>query len=270
MSTDFENILQQLDKAITENYAVDVWFPSLTKTGQVTTKFKPLNISQQKKLIKTSLYRDLFNIEFTKTIYPILKENNINPGINVDYLTIIDKLFIMLYLRSNINDEIIYTNKNNTFKTSATQLILKLKEKCDNSPSLFQIQTFEEKDIRLIITIPTILSEYQCETERNLSEDVNVNAHVQTIISETVINEISKSCRQINVNTQDIPLDYYTFAEKKKLLELIPIFVLEKSLTFILDYRQIIEDTLTLTVLNDKEEVITDTLQINGSFFASI
>ena len=62
----------------------------------------------------------------------------------------------------------------------------------------------------------------------------------------------------------------YTFIEKKKLLELIPVFVLEKSLTFILDYRQIIEDTLSLTTINDKEEVITDTLQINGSFFASI
>ena len=240
MSTDFNNILQQLDKTITENYAIDVWFPSLTKMNLVSTKFKPLNISQQKRLIKTSLYRDLFNIEFTKELYPILKENNINPLINIDYLTVIDKLFIMLYLRSNISDNIVYNNKNNTFKESVSQLILKLKEKCLASPSIFSVQTYEEKDIKLIVTIPTILSEYHCESERNISEDINVNKHVQTIISETVINEIAKSCRQVVVGLQDIPLDSYSFTEKKKLLELIPVFVLEKSLTFILDYRQII------------------------------
>ena len=64
MSTEFDNILQQLNKTITENYAIDVWFPSLIKTSQESVKFKPLNISQQKKLIKTSLYRDLFQIRF--------------------------------------------------------------------------------------------------------------------------------------------------------------------------------------------------------------
>jgi hypothetical protein len=176
----------------------------------------------------------------------------------------------MLYLRANISDEITYNNKGNIFKTSATELISKLKEKCLAASNSFQIQTFEEKDIKLVVTIPTILGEYQCESERNLSEDVNVNTHVQTIISETVINEIAKSCRRVHIGPQDIPLDSYSFTEKKKLLELIPVFVLEKSLTFILDYRQIIEDTLLLTTINDKEEVVTDTLQINGSFFASI
>jgi hypothetical protein len=270
MSTELDNILQQLNKTITENYAIDVWFPSLRKFSIPFAKFKPLNISQQRSLIKTSLYRDLFNIEFTKAIYPILKENNINPSINVDYLTVVDKLFIILYLRSNINDKIVYSNKNYTFTTSATELISKLKEKCLSSPSSFEIQTFEEKDIKLIVTMPTILSEFNCESERNLSEDINVNKHVQTIISETVINEITKSCRQVHIGSQDIPLDSYTFIEKKKLLELIPVFVLEKSLNFILDYRQIIEDTLTLTSFNDKEEIITDNLQINGAFFASI
>ena len=190
MSTEFDQILQQLDKTITENYAINVWFPSLTRINKESVKFKPLNISQQKSLIKTSLYRDLFNIEFTKVIYPILKQNNTDVSINIDFLTVIDKLFIMLYLRSNINNEIIYSNKGNVFKTSATELITKLKEKCIASPDSFKVQTFEEKDIKLIITIPTILSEYQCESERNLSEDVNVNKHVQTIISETVINEV--------------------------------------------------------------------------------
>ena len=63
----FNNLLSKLSEK-SAGEGIDIWIPSLTRG----VKFKRLSITQQKRLIKSSINETILKIDYGKNIYDIL------------------------------------------------------------------------------------------------------------------------------------------------------------------------------------------------------
>ena len=90
-----DEVLGLMDR-VNEVFAYEVWVPSLKRN----VMFREINTNQQKRLIKAIIDSPIYNTEFIFALRKVIKENCSDPEVNVDELTIIDKLIIALKMRS--------------------------------------------------------------------------------------------------------------------------------------------------------------------------
>lgn len=256
MSNNIDSILKLINQTIVDSYSIKLWVPSLIAHEIESISFKPLNISQQKDLLSTAVVQDLYNTNFTKAAYSILKENYLsNDILPLHNLNILDKMVILLSLRSNINPVYNKTNINDIIKD------------IQNSDfSVFSSQILELDNIKLYCSLPTIHTEFLCESEREYIDTEDINEQIQHVVSETVINELTKFCFTAVIGEETIIFDNFTFSERKQILNKLPAFLLEKALNYIISCRKQLETYLTL----NKTEETSNILQINGVFFSTV
>lgn len=253
MSSNVDKILNLINKTVIENYSVNVWVPSVSNLNVQHISFKPLSISQQKDLLNTAIGQDIYNGEFTKTVFNILRQNYLSENIlPLNYLNIIDKIIILLSLRSNINSS--YKN------ISLNDIIKKIQS---YNMSSFTPQMFESDNIKIYCNLPTIYGEYVCEQEREINESDSINEQIQHVVSETITNELTKFCAAVHIDEVSILEDSFSFSERKQIISQLPAFLLEKVLNYIIGCRKQIEDMLTI----DGQE--KETIQLNGVFFST-
>lgn len=256
MSSNIKNILNLINKTVIDNYSINVWIPSLLLFDTPYVSFKPINISQQKDLLSTAAIQDIYNTTFIKTMFNILKENYLSEGVlPLNNLNIIDKIIIILSLRANINP--IFNNIN------INEIISKIQK---HDMTVFAAQSIESDNIKLICKIPTIYTEFLCESERETLNTEDVNEQIQHVVSETIVNELTKFCSELQIGEEDILLDTYSFTERKQIINQLPAFLLEKALNYIISYRKHIEYLLSLNKANEVAEI----LQLNGVFFSTV
>jgi hypothetical protein len=256
MNSNVDSILNLINKTIIDNYSIKLWVPSLLLVDSDYILFKPLSISQQKDLLSTALTQNIYNTSFVITCYNILKENYLsNDIIPLNQLTVLDRLIILLSLKSNISPK--FQN------IEINQIIANIQ---NSNFSVFAPQSLESDNIKLYCSLPTIHAEYMCEKEREEFNTENLNEQIQHIVSETVINELTKFCNTVVINEETIVFNNFSFAERKQILNTLPAFLLEKALNYVIDCRKQIEDYLTV----DIDENTKDTLQINGVFFSTV
>ena len=257
MTSTAASVLDLLNKALETDFSIKVWVPSLLSTdhSNSTVQIKPLTISQQKQLLSAAVVQDLLNINFNKLIYTILRENYLSENIiPFKYLTVLDKLILVLSIRANINS--IYNN------FDLNQLISKIQH--SSNFEIFVPKTFENSTIKIHCAIPTIETEYECEVTREEVDTDNKepNEQLQTLVTSTITNELTKVIYKVNIKDQEIVFNDYTFKERIDILNQLPAFLIEKVLDYALQYKKEIENYLKI---ND-----TETLVINSIFFSTV
>lgn len=272
-----EDILGMMDR-VNEVFSYEIWVPSLKKN----VMFREINTNQQKRLIKAIIDSPIYNTEFIFTLRKVIKENCVDTSINVDELTIMDKMVIAMKMRSvSVGDKIELSIPvgEETIKrgVSIEKLLKDLKKKM----KLPDVETFvDDKNIyELQCGIPTIATEYKLEDElRKNSEEAKIENYeeLRQTVGDVFIGEIAKYIRCISVTEGDqktkIDLNELSFRNRIALIEKIPERIVNQVVVYIEKVKKEV-DKVTLVKVDigtkEKPEVKEENFAIDGSFFTS-
>jgi len=252
-----DNLLKLISDAVSETCTVSTYIPSADKP----VTLKALTILQQKILISAAVDTEVYNSKFVDIFYKILNENYLSEIIQpLHLLTVLDKVFIALALRANINNSLSLQN----FQVDIAVVLDQLKALITSRTIPTDPGSFTHDNITVHYTLPTISTEVECEEAKIVLKTENTTEQFKHILSETVTDELSKFINKIVIDKNTIILQEYTAVQRKKIIEQLPALVLEQALSYILNYKQSVERALTVS-----DDTHTNTIQINSSFFAT-
>ena len=274
-----EDVLGMMDR-VNEVFSYEVWVPSLKKN----VMFREINTSQQKRLIKAIIDSPIYNTEFIFALRKVLKENCVDTKINIDELTIMDKLMIAMKMRSvSVGDKLeIKIPTGEGEKTIQRGISLeKLLGQLKNEIEIPDVETFvDDKEVyTLECGLPTILNEYKLEDEmrRNTeSSDIKNYNDLRQSVGDVFIGEIAKYVRGLSVKEGDkitkINLNDLSFRNRISLLEKIPERITKNVVTYIEKTKKEL-DKITLVKVNvgtdEDPDVKEEKFAIDGGFFTS-
>jgi len=274
-----ENILNILDRN-NESYSFPVYIPSITKD----VYFRELSTAQHKRLLKSTIDEPLYNSVFIRTFYHIIKEN-CTEEIEVDKLTLIDKMFILLHLRSvSIGDEIkieLESKKESGKKYKSSFKISDVLKKAKKHVNNIEKEVFKIGNYVVHCNIPNILTEVRMEEElRSLDDDVEITTpeQLREKFGEKFIGELIKYIEKIEVISSTnadpvvIELNEYSFKERTQIVEKMP----SKTVENVIKYMEKINNEIEkITILNKKTNIGGETeefeyqLTLDATFFTS-
>jgi hypothetical protein len=253
MSSNVSDILKQLD-SLNQTTGIDIYIPSLTKK----IKFKNLTLKQQKDLLKASVDETLTKLSFIINFYSIIRENLIDPSIDINTLYTFDRSAIAIALRSNGLDD--------TYKSEEN--ILNLNDLLKSIP----IITIDQQKLKTALTVQNLSVDLEAP-HLNTDRDVSLAAlsklknlqekDVKTLVGELFIHEIVKFIRTVTFKTETddktISFSDLKIEDKISIIEKFPSTLTNKVLEFIKNYRE----------LEAKFTTIGDTnIEVDGSFFS--
>lgn len=262
-------IIRRKDIAYASHYAI----PSLKKE----IPFNEINTSQQKRLVKSVLDSPVYNTEFIYTFREILKENCQDDTVNIDDLTIVDKLVLALGLRmKSIGDKIdveIQTKDGKTVSIGleASKILQMALTTINDIPS----KIFEDKYYQIECSIPTIGIEYGLERElRNRLANIEIEdiEELRQTVGDAFIGEIVKYVNKVSIKEQDdnkltlIEWQQFKFADRIKVIETFKTGLLKDILDYINVIRKEI-DKIELINFEFGGEKYERRLTIDGNFF---
>lgn len=269
---DIINLLQELDISTSFN----VFVPSQQKEA----KFKQLTTEQLKRLLKTIIDSPIYNTEFILTFNTIIKENCLDTNLDINLLTIYDKLLIFFktrlesisqeYTFNFTDEEILEHNLSEKSKT------INLEEHfCSfaNKQITFLPDTIQYNDCIVTCDIPTILTENKLEKElhKNIKLEVSTPEELREIIGETFINEVTKFIINITVNDKEINLQTQNFKTRISIIENLPTTLINKVIKYIEQYRNNIKELISYKVpvltTNNTTVYIEKDFPLDASFF---
>ena len=217
---EISNILKEL-QAVEEDSVVDVFVPSVNRL----VKFKPLSVKQHHEILKCSIDGVLGSIKLSTIFNKIIIDNSLEP---VDF-TVYDTEWILLKLRmANVGESI--TIKEQTYN---------LNDLTRNDKSFEYEEEISYKDIIVQLAVPKIkldidISEacYKDFSKGNL-EDRLVSETISSMLSYEVI----KFIKSISVNNLVVNFENISTADKRKLLESLPLSINNQITNFITKYR---------------------------------
>lgn len=266
----FNNALEAIE-AISNSFTVDAWVPSKEKFYS----FKEIDAKQQKTLLSSAMNSSVYNTNFVKTFYNILKENSISEDKKeINDFTIFDKASIALALKSKISKEaniIFDEDKNNIKKVDITPIIEKFKNFQTPESENIELKN-EENYIKLKISIPTIGKELDYEEEIHKKEkrvdDIKNTEDIQKILSEAFVGETSKYIQNIEINNVDVNFDSYDFSKKIKIVEKLPSGLIQKILEAVSKWKKQFDEILTVE-FTENETTYKKVLSIDSLLFLS-
>jgi len=262
-------IIRRKDIAYASHYAI----PSLKKE----IPFNEINTSQQKRLVKSVLDSPVYNTEFIYTFREILKENCQDDTVNIDDLTIVDKLVLALGLRmKSIGDKIdveIQTKDGKTVSIGleASKILQMALTTINDIPS----KIFEDKYYQIECSVPTIGIEYGLERElRNRLANIEIEdiEELRQTVGDAFIGEIVKYVNKVSIKEQDdnkltlIEWQQFKFADRIKVIETFKTGLLKDILDYINVIRKEI-DKIELINFEFGGEKYERRLTIDGNFF---
>lgn len=264
VNIDFNKVLQALDQA-SESFTVNAWIPSLQKE----VVFKQLDAKQQKELLGSVIDTNVYNTNFVKTFYAILKNNILSENVDIDQLTLVDKTVIGLYLKSQISENITaYFGENNKISQSfpLNPILEKFKSYKTPEPTILEDKN-EKFSLKIEIVYPTVKVEHDYDTQNKnnkKAEEVKTTEDIQKLVTETFLGEISKYLNKIWINENEIPLLGMTYTQKTRLIEKLPSTLIQKTIDTISGWKGEIDD-----ILRVKHEEYTKIISLDGSLFLS-
>lgn len=197
--TDKLNVDQMLDiiNRCEISYASNIWVPSLKRD----VKFAEINTSQQKRLIKSGIDSSVFNIDFLQTLRDIIKEN-CKESIDIDQLTIVDKLVIAIALRSASIGAVIEVDVKIDDKDTKVQLDLaKIYDIVKSTIAQISPVVITDDIFEVTCNVPTIKRELDIEIAlKNLLEG-NKNATVKDALGDAFVSEAVKYIAGVTIKT---------------------------------------------------------------------
>jgi hypothetical protein len=262
----FDKALQILTQA-SDSFTLDVWIPSLNKN----VVFKQLDAKQQKELLSSVMDTSVYNVNFIKTFYNILKTNITEKDISVDSFTLFDKIIIALCLKKQIskNINVVFDEKLQISEKFDIDDILE-KTKTYITPEPFIAESSNEKfSIKVELTYPTVKKEYDYDTDykkNKKTEDLKSTEEVQNIISEAFIGETSKYINKIWINDNEIDCNKITIHQKIRIIETFPSSLVQKILEQIAVWKKSVDDALTVKKTLDNKEY-TKVISVDSLMF---
>ena len=237
--------------------------------------FNEINTSQQKRLAKSIIDSEVYNTEFIFTLRNILKENCQDMTINVDDLTVIDKLLLAVALRIKSIGNVI-TVELPQEDGSSIKVDLNLIDIYNNALSTIkniEPKIYEDNYFIVKCSIPTIGVEYGLENElRKDSSAIDIEnvTELRQTIGEAFINDIVKYVSGVSVKTDDgiIPVDWqsFNFKNRIKIIETFKSGLLKDIMDYISGVRDEIDKVeLVNFKIGDKQH--SRRLTIDGNFF---
>ena len=274
-----EDVLGIMDR-VNEVFSYEVWVPSLKKN----VMFREINTNQQKRLIKAIIDSPVYNTEFIFALRKVISENCVDSKIDVDSLTILDKLLISMKMRSVCVGDVIELeiptgdgDKSVKRGISLEKLIGDIR-KTVNLPDV-ETYTDDRGIYQLECGIPTILNEYNLETEmRTTSEsrDINNYDELRQSVGDVFIGEIAKYVRGLSITEGDkttkIDLNALSFRNRIALIEKIPERITKDVIKYI-EKTKLELDKVTLVKVDigtkDTPDIKEEKFAIDGGFFTS-
>lgn len=261
-----------------DTFAYSVFIPSLSRE----VLFREITTAQQKKLVKSVIDSPVFNTEFIFTLREIIRENCTEPSLNIDDLTIYDKLIIAITMRiMSISNDL---NVNLTCEKCKNTQTLNIK--LDKLLEIFKnLNTIKYEDVivddnkafKVYCKIPSIGTEYNLENEfrKNTKLNIENEKELRETLGNVFISEIVKFITKIEVldtetsNTIEINLQDLSFANRIKIIEKLNSKLIQKIIQFISDIKKNFEKvTLVKTKCNcDNNVELTQRFSIDSNFF---
>lgn len=276
-SKDINEIINLMNR-VNETFGYGIWIPSLNKE----VMFREITTAQQKRLVKAVIDSPVYNTEFIFAINQIIKENCIEK-IDIDELTILDKLFICLKMRAvSISDTLELEFKHDEKELKRGISLNKVYEEAKEKFPVEKLKTFTIKDDKyeIICGMPTLKVEYSLERElRNNTQDIEIK-DIQTmrnVVGDVYITELVKFIKQINVTVDDEQVmkidfnDNINCRNRIAIIENIPTKVIDKVIKYINDIKtELSKLTLISFTVKDKDgndKEIKEGITIDGNFF---
>lgn len=253
----FNDILNSL-KEVSDSFSLSIYIPSL----KTNIEFKELNTKQQKELLETVTDTSIYKTKFTQTFLKIIKENLISKEVNIEQLTIYDKLYIGLFLRSKISNTLnVVFSENPTYSE-----VIDIKPIVDNSvkyvhPEKETITLVKDNTtINVEVCVPTIVLESKYESElsktyKKIDDVKNIN-DMGSLLSDAFIGEVSKYISKISFDDKNVDLEGLTVNQRIRLTELLTADLTQKVLQKIADWKEELDSIMLVTSKNKEHKKI--------------
>lgn len=251
-----------------ETFAYEVWIPSL----QRNVMFREITTGQQKRLLKAIIDSPVYNTEFIFALNGIIKENCAESDVNIDELTIYDKLFIALTMRIySIGKDLTFVIKTQKTGTEYKKVVnlLEIVEQLKGLNLDTTNQTFLDSKNVFTITcgIPLISDEYNLEKEIRVNVE---NEEMGSVIQNIFINELVKYCKTLKIvnDNKEIELNFsnLTFKDRIKMLEALPTTLTKNIIEYISKFNKELNKVLILN-FDIEGEKIEQRIKLDANFF---
>jgi hypothetical protein len=265
------NIIEFFKELDTVN-GYDVYIPSLDKD----VKFKQLATGQLKSLLKTAVGEPIYNTEFIITFNNIIKENCLDKSTNTDLFTIYDKLFILFKTKIECispDYTFYFTDEEiNDYSLSEDTSIISLLNHYNNfKDKKIKIanKTIQIDNITIECALPTldIENKFENELHKDSTSGDLTTKELQDIVGDTFINEISKFIMSISINDNKHDLNTITFSDRVKIVEKMPVSVVNDVIKYIEEYKKITKELAVYIFNTDKEVYFEKEIPLDATLF---
>ena len=218
--SEISNILKEL-QSVEDDSVIDVFVPSVNRL----VKFKPLSVKQHHEILKCGIDGVLGSIKLSTIFNKIIVDNSLEP---VDF-TVYDTEWILLKLRmANVGENI--TIKEQTYNLNDLVRSKKIFDYTDE---------ITYKDIIVQLAVPNIRRDI--EISEACYKDFSKGNLEDRLVSETISSmlsyEVIKFIKTVTVNDLTVNFDSITTADKRKILENLPLSINNMITNFITKYR---------------------------------
>ena len=218
--SEISNSLKEL-QSVEDDSVIDVFVPSVNRL----VKFKPLSVKQHHEILKCGIDGVLGSIKLSTIFNKIIVDNSLEP---VDF-TVYDTEWILLKLRmANVGENI--TIKEQTYNLNDLVRSKKIFDYTDE---------ITYKDIIVQLAVPNIRRDI--EISEACYKDFSKGNLEDRLVSETISSmlsyEVIKFIKTVTVNDLTVNFDSITTADKRKILENLPLSINNMITNFITKYR---------------------------------
>lgn len=217
------NFIEKLTEA-REQELVSVVIPSIDKP----VNFYPLNVKQQKLLLRHSIDGASGMISVLKEMNSIIIENCTDKTVN--FLTV-DKYPVLLALRQQaIGDEIIINGK---------QYNIGDLPKSNSLPQKNLTKTIDYKEFKVTLELPSLIQDNNFLV-KTISETAKLGEDkVKETLTTMYVYEIAKFITQVSCGDIVVEFDSISIGDKKQIVENLPMKLNQKILNFISSVREL-------------------------------
>lgn len=269
MTTNTNEILDLL-KDLETTFGYTVYIPSLQKE----IKFKQLTTEQLKSLYKSVINKAVLNLEFNIQFNEIIKQNCLDNSVNIDKLTIYDKLLIFVKTRLEcLSPEVKFyltEEEIEQLNTSDNFVVISLTDhykKFVDKKIVFTQQTYEVSNCCVICDIPTLDTEnkFQVELTTKTLTDAETS-ELADIVGDTFVNEVTKFIVYLKINDKEVNLAETDFKTRIEIVKALPSTLIIKVLEYITAYKQKINELLAIEI-DVNSDILYKEIPLDASFY---
>lgn len=260
----FDDALSVLEEYSKETFVSDLYVPSLERNFRL----KEITAKQQKKIISSVVDSSAsgYKAHFIPVFLEILKENCSESKDVLENLTLIDRQFLTISLKSAINEKV-----NIDFEDGVTESVslLPVLQKMKSYKHPKETLKLIEKNSLLIeigLKVPTLKLELEYFNQMpELKKEVSDTETMKKVLSEAYIYETSKYISSLKIDNKDLGFDVLNVGQKYLILEKLPATIVQIVLNQITEWKLQTDKVIEVTSSNGR----TKTLETDGSLFVS-